>query len=291
MSKEPAAVANPDPLPRIGLRVGLETTSPGRVEWRPQSDHRLKIHAGAPVAASCDTGRFLYTRGDVDIFPAGSSDACDEHGVFTSLVVHLSPSLLQRAAEDMGLDSARAGLEPRYQFRDPQIEHIAWALDAERTAGHPSGRLYAESLGIALAVRLLGHYRTAGKVERGLSAPQLRRLRRFIDDHLDQDLSLARLAQVADVSASHLKTLFKRSTGVPVHEYVIQRRVERAKRLLMQGNLPVSQVAFEAGFAHQSHMARSMRRVLGVTPATIARRSGGAGDEGVAGFVIASSAE
>lgn len=69
----------------------------------------------------------------------------------------------------------------------------------------------------------------------------------------------------------YLKTLFKRSTGVPVHEYVVQRRVERAKVLLMRGELPASQVALQAGFAHQSHMARCMRRVLGVAPTALAR--------------------
>ena len=73
------------------------------------------------------------------------------------------------------------------------------------------------------------------------------------------------------VSASHLRALFKRTVGTPVHEYVIQRRVERARALLLRGDLPASQVALDAGFSHQSHMARCMRRVLGVTPATIAR--------------------
>jgi AraC family transcriptional regulator len=90
---------------------------------------------------------------------------------------------------------------------------------------------------------------------------------------LDQNLPLARLAGVADVSATHLKTLFRRSMGLPVHEYVVQRRVERAKALLVRGALPASQVALEAGFAHQSHMARWMRRVLGVTPTAVVRRS------------------
>jgi AraC family transcriptional regulator len=104
-----------------------------------------------------------------------------------------------------------------------------------------------------------------------LSKPQLRRVTAYIEDHLEEDLSLATLAGVAGVSASHLKTLFRRSTGLPVHEYVIKRRVERAKVLLMRGELPVSQVALQAGFAHQSHMARWMRRLLGVTPASVAR--------------------
>lgn len=73
------------------------------------------------------------------------------------------------------------------------------------------------------------------------------------------------------LSASHFKTVFKRSTGVTAHEYVIRRRVERAKLLLRRGDLAASAIALDAGFAHQGHMARWMRRILGVTPAAIAR--------------------
>jgi len=68
--------------------------------------------------------------------------------------------------------------------------------------------------------------------------------------------------RVCGVSASHLRALFKRSLGVPVH-IIIQRRVERARTLLLRGELPASQIALDAGFAHQSHMARCMGRVLG----------------------------
>jgi AraC family transcriptional regulator len=259
--------------PRIGLRVDLFTSLPGVVELEPLPDHRLMIHAGEPVQGSCRFQRFLYTRGDVDILPAGLSDAWEPAETSTSLILRLSPWLLRRAAEDMGLNPDRAGLEPRHQFRDPQIEHIAWALDAERRADYPSGLLYTDSLGMALAVHLLGRYTAPLRLPRGLSKPQLRRLTTYIEEHLDQNLSLAQLAGVAGVSASHLKTLFKQATGLPVHEYVIQRRVERAKALLLSGELPASQVALEAGFAHQSHMARCMKRVLGVTPTTLVRSS------------------
>jgi AraC family transcriptional regulator len=264
-----------DPRVRIGLRVDLHTTVPGTIELKALPEHRLRIHAGAPVRGWCRTQRFLYTLGDVDIFPAGLSDVWEEEDASASLIVRVSPWLLHRVAEDIGLDPDRAGLEPRCQFRDPQIEHIAWALDAERTAGHPGGLLYTESLGTALALHLLGRYPASRKLPGGLSRSQLRRVTAFIEEHLDQNLSLTRLAGVAGLSASHLKTLFRRSTGIPVHEYVIQRRVERAKALLVRGELPASQVALEAGFAHQSHMARWMRRVLGVTPTAVARSARG----------------
>jgi AraC family transcriptional regulator len=227
---------------------------------------------GRPFGGHVGLSGSFYTRGDVDILPAGWSDLWEEDDASTSLVVRFSPSVLHRAAEDMGVDPDRAGLEPRHQFRDPQIEHIAWALDAERRAGHPSGRLYTESLGMALAAHLLGRHAASPKLRGGgLAKSQLRRVTTFIEEHIDENLPLARLAGVTKVSASHLKTLFRRSTGLPVHEYVVQRRVERAKALLVRGELPASQVALEAGFAHQSHMARWMRRILGVTPTSVVR--------------------
>jgi AraC family transcriptional regulator len=180
---------------------------------------------------------------------------------------------LQRAANDIGIDAARIGLEPRFQFRDPQIEHVAWALETEHRQGAPNGALYTESLGLALAIHLLGRHKSTVAVKRGLSALQLRRVTAYIENNIEQDLSLDALAQIAHLSASHFKTLFKRSTGFAVHEYVIRRRVDRAKQLLARGNLPASQVAAAAGFSHQSHMARAMRRVLGVPPSAIARSS------------------
>lgn len=260
-----------DTRPRLGLRVDLLTTPPGQIELPALPDHRLKIHAGAPVSGACRAERFHYTRGDVDIFPAGMSDVWQVDEPDTALILHVSPSLLRRAAEEMGRDPDRTGLEFRHQLRDPQIEHIAWALDAERRAGNPGGLLYAESLGLALAIHLLGRYPASFKASYGLPPRQLRRLTEYVEEHLDHDLSLDQLAAVVGVSASHLKTVFKRSTGLPVHEYVVQRRVERARTLLVQGELPAAQVALEAGFAHQSHMARWMRRILGVTPTAVVR--------------------
>ena len=150
--------------------------------------------------------------------------------------MHVSPALLRRAAEDTGRDPDHAGLEPRHQIRKPQIEHIAWALDADRRAGHPGGLLYAESLGLALAVHLLAsHAGPTPPAPRALTRAQLGRLTEHIEANLDRNLSLDRLARVAGMSASHLKTLFRRATGVPLHRYVVQRRVQRARTLLERG--------------------------------------------------------
>jgi AraC family transcriptional regulator len=260
--------------PRFGLRVGLRTQPPGVVELAALPDHLLKMHAGAPVHGFCSLGRrFHYRRGDLDIFPAGSASVWEDEEASTSVYLRLPPALLRDAAQESGLGSESADLEPRYQFRNTQIEHVAWALEAECRAGFPTGGLYIDSLGMALALQLLGGHHKQRAISRGLSQRQLQRVTDYIDANLADDLSLMRLAEVAGFSVSHFRTLFRRSTRLPVHEYVIRRRVEHAHALLVRGNLPASQVAQEAGFAHQSHMARCMRRVLGVTPTAVVRET------------------
>ncbi|MGH6644834.1 MAG: helix-turn-helix transcriptional regulator, partial [Bradyrhizobium sp.] len=95
----------------------------------------------------------------------------------------------------------------------------------------------------------------------------------FIETNLDQKLQLADLAMVVGVSVTRLKTLFRNSTGAPVHQYVISRRVEYARALMATTRMPASEIALAAGFAHQSHMASTMRRLLGQTPGEIVREA------------------
>ena len=93
----------------------------------------------------------------------------------------------------------------------------------------------------------------------------------YIKANLDRDLSLEELANIAGFSVSHFKPLFRHAVGIPVHRYVVECRVERARQLLLRGNRSMSDIAVEAGFCHQTHMARCLRRVLGVNSAAIAR--------------------
>lgn len=271
----PAATsaAAPAALPHAaGLQVDLLALRPGIVTFDAVPDHRIRIQANA-ASGICEGKRFAYAPGELDLLPAGSAAQWQEDGDSVSVVLRFPPSLLQRTAEDLGWDGARVGLAPRHQLRDPQIEHLAWALHADREAGHPGGPIYAESLGLALAAHLVARHRMPQVPLQGLSKAQLQRVTDYVEAHLDQDLSIARLADVAGISASHLKVLFKRSTGLPVHAYIVRRRVERARTLLLRRELPASQIALEAGFAHQSHMVRSLRRVLGSAAAPLMRRT------------------
>lgn len=262
-----------------GLNAAFFRVTAGRMELESSPAHRLGILFGSPVTADCRCDgvrlRSVRVHGDIDIIPAGLHGVWTDEAACGILGLDIAPDLLRQAAAELGLNPETAALAPAFQLRDPRIEAIAWAIKAELEAEVPSDRLYAETLATALALRLVERGRQprpagSGGAQR-LSVRQRRQLEAFIESRLDQTLSLADLAAVAGLGISHFKTLFRNSFGMPVHRYVVLRRVERARRLLLSGGVPASRIALEAGFADQSHMTHCMRRVLGTTPGAIAR--------------------
>ena len=220
--------------------------------------------------------RRLQKAGDIDIIPAGVDGSWNDDAECTILRIGLQPSLLNHVAEDLGKYRETFQLVPRFQVRDTRIEGIAWAIKADLEATTPSDALYVESLANALAVRLIETAREFSSVAVAsrtpkFSARQSRVLTDFIETNLDRKLHLSELAGVVGVSATRLKTLFRNSFGVPVHQYVIRRRIEHARALITTTLMSLSEVAASAGFAHQSHMTTTMRRLLGQTPGEIIR--------------------
>jgi AraC family transcriptional regulator len=213
------------------------------------------------------------TPGDIDIVPLAHAASWEEEGPARILGVCLMPSLIQAAAESMELNPDNVSVAAQLQLRDPSIGHIGWALQAELQGPEPCGRLYAESLGVALAVRLLKRYAPVVPPRLGnFSKRRLSAVIDFIHDNLSLDLSLNELAAVAGLSPSHFNTLFKEATNQTPHQFVVQSRVEYAMTLLANRTLSLAEVASQAGFYDQSHMARCMRRVVGVTPAVVKRQ-------------------
>jgi AraC family transcriptional regulator len=263
-----------------GFEVALYDTSGGLVEMPAAQHYNMSMHVGTPVLASCrcdgPINKRLQIPGDIDLVPFGCSAAWEDDGPTSVLSMNIAPALVRSVADSMHLNPDRIQIEPHLQIKDPRLQHIGWALKAELEAIDPFGRLYAESLGTALVVHMLRRYAPSSRLpmRRGLSRRQLRRVTDHIQEHLSSDLSLAELASVAAVSPSHLKALFKESTGLPVHQYIIRRRVDFAVELLSSGSRgrKLSDVALQAGFADQSHMARCMRRVIGMTPSSVLAR-------------------
>jgi AraC family transcriptional regulator len=96
---------------------------------------------------------------------------------------------------------------------------------------------------------------------------RLRAVVEYIEEHLDASPSLEQMAAVAHLNPHHFARQFKAATGLPPHQYVIARRVERATQLLHGGDdLSLAQVAARAGFADQSQFTHHFKRLVGVTP-------------------------
>jgi len=100
----------------------------------------------------------------------------------------------------------------------------------------------------------------------GLPPSVLRRVREYIEAHLENNVSLEVLAGIAGLSLSHFARAFKQSEGVAPHDYLMRRRVHRALELLAGTDLPVSAIACASGFSDQSHLARRFRQHFGITP-------------------------
>ena len=257
--------------------VRMVTDPAGRIETPPLPEPRIAIHLGNSVYMACERGgqkhRGLAVHGDIDIVPAGTSCIWEPNGPDSALIVRINSDLLATAAEELGLNRNRLEVVNRFQVRDLQIEHICWALKAEMEVGYPTGRVFLDSLLTALATALVRRHSSFEPLPIASSARmngyRLRQALAYIEDNLKQDLSLSQIAQAAGVSVSHLKVAFRALTGAPVHQYVIQRRVERAAMLLAQSRLSISEVAQETGFAHQSHLAKHMQRILGCPPKAV----------------------
>ncbi len=267
--------ASSDGRPWTGFDATLYETSGGTVSCPGLPVHNFSMHVGAPIKAArrCEgpTHHRLQTPGDIDLIPVGSPAFWEDNAPTSFLRINLSPMLIRSTAESMGLNADSLSLAPLMQIRDPILQHIAWALKAAVESGEPHDRLFAESLGTSLAARLLRRYATSAKVGRGLTRRQWQLIVDYINSNLTMNLSLAELAGVLGLSASTFKVLFKQSVGMPVHKYVVRRRVEHAMSLLSSSRPNFNEVAMRAGFVDQSHMARCFRRVLGVTPADVAR--------------------
>jgi AraC family transcriptional regulator len=253
--------------------------------------HAILVNVGHPyrLEEELDGRRYRTSgvRGDVAVVPAGLSMSARSRertsqrlGTFAVL---LPPGFLDAVVAGGTVDPASVEIAGVLGARAPAVERIGLALLAELAEGGPMGEVYAESLATALAVQLLRNHSSRGRaiaveVERrpagGLSKSELRRITDYIESHIDRGLTLAGLAHEARLSPYHFARMFKLSTGRSPHRYVVERRVERARDLLVNTDLPLSEVALRAGFADQSHLAKQTRRFLGITPKEL-RRLGG----------------
>ncbi len=158
---------------------------------------------------------------------------------------------------------------------DTGLTSIISCMLREYEAGSPSGRLYAESLSLALAARLNGMAREDDRqfLAEGLGRQRATIIRDFIEGSLAEDLSVADLARLVGISPSRFAPLFKNSFSTSVHQFVLNRRIERACSLLSMDGYRNADIAAACGFASESHFSDTFKRIIGVSPKNY-RRAG-----------------
>jgi AraC family transcriptional regulator len=210
--------------------------------------------------------------GSIAVVPAGSSVVCSRQGSVDSLLIYLEPSLVaQVAAESFEFDPSRTVVPPVLGLNAPELRSTMLAVDAELKAGGVGGPLMAESLANILAVHLIRHFlgprQLAARPDGVLPHRKLRTVIEYIMENLEGSPTLEQMAALVHISPYHFARQFKAATGVPPHQYVVARRVERAQHLLRRDDkLGLAEVALRVGFSDQSHFSRHFKRIVGVTP-------------------------
>jgi AraC family transcriptional regulator len=209
-------------------------------------------------------------QGDIAVIPADISQRCNWNTLAQFTILAIAPALLEQVAQDW-VNPDRIELIPHYMTeQDILIQGIFGALRQELEFGKIGGYLLIDSLKTALAIHLLRNYCTApprlSSYTDGLSKPKLQQITEYINEHLHEDVKLIELAAIAQISPYHFLRLFKQSMGLTPHQYILQRRIHKAKYLLQESELSIADIAFRVGFCDQSHFTRCFKRLLGMTP-------------------------
>jgi AraC family transcriptional regulator len=253
---------------------GLEVIVP------PVSDYTVVsfLRGATFIERRTDSGwtKAHWSPGDVSVLPRSERS----HWRWTEEIdvchVYLTEAFVSRiCAEIMDRCVADVQLHVVMKTHDPVVTGAVAAVMHEAQQQELGNALYVEAVATQLAVHLLRNYASvtfrepSGKGR--LSPAQVRRLTEYIDSRLHESPNLETLAEVAGLGVWSFTRHFRESFGRTPHAYVIERRIDRARRLLTQGCMPIKEVASACGFADQAHMTRVFQAHLHTTPAALRR--------------------
>lgn len=213
------------------------------------------------------------------VTPGQAITRWEHHGHPEILQVYVRESVYSAAVNAMyGCDISAAPIVPRFAILDPLLEQLCIAIAGALRDATVEDGLYTDTLAQMIAVHLARYHCSHSHPRRGVPTGtipswKMRRLVDFIEENLDRDLSLAAMAAEVAVSPLYLPRGFKAAVGQSPHQYVIRRRIERAKELLSSGDTPIVDVALSVGFSSQSHLSSWFLRLVGVSPAEYRRQS------------------
>jgi AraC family transcriptional regulator len=195
---------------------------------------------------------------------------CFFRGPYDVLHLHVPNNLIAECARDMPRHQKAVFCSHANPARDLTVERLGRALlEADRVGGS-FGQLYADCISIAIVARIVASACRVAPFERSKVAELARwRLKRtidYIEARLAEPVTLADLASAAGLTRMHFAAQFRAATGLPPHEYLLRRRIERAQEMLVGTRMSVVDVALSVGFQTQSHFTSVFKRFVGQPP-------------------------
>jgi len=260
-------------FPIAGKVEDLTSTADSVLLWTGGTSHVDLVYRDAD--GKTHRSQFERRSGMIDLLPRSVS--LDEvrwrnDGAGSSCVSVNFPqgSLAQLLGQ--GGDPLPEHLGPRFAVTDHHAADLITRLQAQVVANNPLGAAYAQGLSLTIVSYLFASYGQEGLPSGPHAQPgQLPRLQSealmvFVEDFLSHDIGLVDMAAVVGYSPDHFARLFRRTFRVSPYQYLLSRRVERAKTMLRDATLPIAAVAVTCGFTSQSHLNAVFKRATGVTP-------------------------
>ena len=277
LERAPTVLAQTDAVAPIAFsRLNSEGTFRGRTMTAPPEAAFSFLVALAPMAAGeiWIDGKYgklpAASPGDTFIFDLAASPTAQFGPRYDILRFYLPVATLDQLAYDRGLGRVSGLRTISLGIQDPVMHGLALSMLAMVQQPGPAPALFSDSVALAFhahVARAYGEPLKGGSVAgMGLAPWQLRRALAFIEAHLDGDPKVADLARECRLCASHFGRAFRQAVGMPPHQWLTKRRIERAKDLLRDGGIPLAQIALACGFADQSHLTRSFTQSEGCSP-------------------------
>lgn len=254
---------------------------PGRIEKHVHHDYQIGLSLNFPGAYDYRGSTYVVPAASVSVLHPGelhvARDLEVRHLPAEFRMMYLTPSFLQQVASDIAGRTVSLPFFASPILLDPAIGTSFLTAHQALMAFMEGSRpilLEQESLLMALLSRLIQHYapESLSCSSFARARPEVLRAREYLHTHATENVSLYELARIAGLSPFHFTRAFRKEFGLPPHRYLVQLRIDLARRLLAL-DVPISQIATDAGFYDQSHFGWHFKRLVGVTPAHYATRA------------------